>query len=195
MVETLSTALNGADENGQGTARFLARANRFVGAGDRRSFLFTHHPDGQNTKPRGFTAIKGNSDLVLKAHGRPDGTVTVTADKFRMGVKGTVFATFRVVSTENGSTVTVEPVQKREQPAPPKELEKGAERNAWLALEAAGASDGLDEDEVTEILARVVGDKNAKPSTRRMRRKRLRDDLAAKGVIKERDGRIYLVEE
>ena len=48
---------------------------------------------------------------------------------------------------------------------------------------------------MTEILACVVGDKNAKPSTLRMRRKRLRDDLATKGVIEERDGRIYLVEE
>ncbi|MEE8623006.1 MAG: hypothetical protein V3T27_03860, partial [Alphaproteobacteria bacterium] len=89
---------------------------------ERRAFVFSHHSDASDNRPRGFTAIMGNADGVNHILAR-NGLVTVKADKFRDGVKGTAWANFklRAVPCGEGSSVTVEDPPKSEEPQPPKE--------------------------------------------------------------------------
>ena len=192
-VETLSTALEGADENGAGTARFLAGAARFVGKGDgRRAFVFSHHSDASDNRPRGFSAIMGNADAVNHLFAR-NGLVTVKADKFRDGAKGSEWANFKLktVPCGVGSSVTVEYPSKSGQPQPPRECPKDL-RKVWKALDAAGAGEGLSVEDLDDVLKAQVQQKNIKSDTLRQRKKRRHDKLLEAGLLTERDGRFYL---
>ncbi len=110
---------------------------------ERRAFVFSHHSDASDNRPRGFTAIMGNADGVNHIFAR-NGLVTVKADKFRDGVKGTAWANFklRAVPCGEDSSVTVEDPPKSEEPQPPKECRRNCARSGrrWPRLERSRGS-------------------------------------------------------
>jgi AAA domain len=203
VLETLSTALDGADENGTGTQRFIAGATRFVRqAGHPRTFIFTHHGDA---KPRGHSSILGNTDRVLRMVARSNGVVSVfvptgAAAKDRFGSQAREFARFKIKERklERGvTTVVVAPVAEGKAPdeeaGPPASCPEPL-RPAWLALDREGAAEGLDDADLNAVLQKLVSDKTASAEAIRKRRTRLREQLLAAGVVVEHGGVFRLAE-
>ncbi|MEE8559551.1 MAG: hypothetical protein V3S88_02450 [Alphaproteobacteria bacterium] len=144
---------------------------------ERRAFVFSHHSDASDNRPRGFTAIMSNADGVNHIFAR-NGLVTVKADKFRDGVKGTAWANFklRAVPCGEGSSVTVEDPPKSEEPQPPKDCPKEL-RKVWKALDAAGAVEGLSVEDLDDVLRAQMYEKDATSDALRQQKKRLHDRL------------------
>jgi hypothetical protein len=203
VLETLSTALDGGDENGTGTQRFISGATRFAkagkAAGNPRTFVFTHHGDA---KPRGHSSILGNTDRVLRMVARSNGVVSVFVPtganaKDRFGPQGREFARFKLKTRklESGrTTVMVVPPPSEERAATAPESCPEDLRAAWQALDKAGASEGIDDGDFNAVLQELVADKKASAEAIRKRRTRLRDQLLAAGVVVEREGVFRLAE-
>ena len=85
IIDTLSQAIGGEDENGQGAVGFLSALTKLANDNDLCA-IFLHHPTKANPRDaRGSGALTGNVDNQLFVSGR--GCVEIQKDKLR-GVSG-----------------------------------------------------------------------------------------------------------
>ena len=185
VIEGLSAVLVGADENGTGTAGFLAEATAEIKRTPGLSVVFTHHANDKGL-PRGHGSISGNCEAVVQLAVSGD-TRTVVMMKSKRHASGTVVETFglevdpatrvpRVVSRYTaagrraGVPSAVPPLDEEDAGYPdglPEHL-----RPLWRELAARGGRDWFDEAVLGEANRAATPGGGENEKKRRSRHKR-----------------------
>jgi hypothetical protein len=102
VIESLSAVLVGADENGAGTAGFLAEAAAAIRRTPDLSIIFTHHSNEKGL-PRGHGSIMGNCEAVAQVAASGEARTVVTM-KSKLHRTGALVAQFRLeIEAEGGA--------------------------------------------------------------------------------------------
>lgn len=209
VIESLSAALAGADENGSGTASFVSGAGTFAHNLPNTTLVFTHHPDAKDQRPRGHSSITGNCEAQVRIV--ENGSVrTVVMEKSKAYPRGTVVAKFTLASDKSGvpqpiydavpgmlpvvalpaDTPAAEPSQAttvdETDAGCPAELPEPF-RPLWCELAARGAWQGVGSEAIDEA-ARIAFPAQGEDASHRSRRKREKDRFVRTWMAPEEIG-------
>jgi hypothetical protein len=208
VLDTLNRSIDGSESDDKDMGNYIRAADAVKEAFD-CAVVVVHHCGVEGSRPRGHTSLTGAVDAQLAVKRDASGNIVVTVEWLKDGAEGETIVSrldmVEVGTDSDGDPITscvVEAVEGGEAQQPT--TRKLSDRQS-LALGAlaecastpAAAGLGLpagtrmvkSEEWRSEILARGVLDRDAKNP--RQDWKRLRQELAARHLIGERDGMVW----
>lgn len=195
IVDTVSRAVAGADENAAKDLSLFVENCNLLQRTFRSSVLAIHHPDKQGKGMRGSGATEGGADAILRLERSSREYARLTSEKQKDGSSGWAdrygFKLVRFQEGKGGESLVPLRMQSEDRKG-----ENAVEAKA-IAKAIVQALDGSSEAKLSSLWKLVVSNAEALgtsvPGSEKHARSRIKSALGSKGVDLDQDGKVVRV--